>query len=167
MLTEAALLTAIIAHVNASGTAGLGNNYTRVVNALDNGLRWNGDLRVQSNNAHKGHIHSWQAFMLTQAQVRHGARIEHYKGVRLRGYLYFWDEGDDNNSSQYVGAEVEQIMTRFANHKDLALDQTATGFQFHDEIQETNRAVQHAGNGAAHVVNLYLGCRLFQNLTTL
>lgn len=165
MIAEHELLQAIIDAVNASGTAAHGNNYNRYLPSVV-GANWNNDLRVKADNPHKGKIHSWMAYVVTSGQKRQGARVNHYFGVRLRGVLFCWDEGDLDNSDRYFGLEIQQVKDYFAEHKDLGLEQQATGFLTHDEIQEPNRAVQHAGNGSAHVVNLYLGCRLFKLLTT-
>jgi len=152
--------------VSASGTAGLGNNYNRLLASLVKG-DWNADLRVKVANPHKGKLHSWMASVLTEGQKRQGARMNHYWGVRLRGILWTWDNGDNDNSEKYLRAELKAIKTHFANRNDLDLDQQATGYLRHDEIQVTNNTIQHAGNGSAHVVNLFLGCYLHEMLTSL
>lgn len=166
MITEKEVKKKIIEIAAASGTAGLGQNYARILPGIQlKDGKWNGDLSVTANNAHKGKIHSWMVGVVNGGQKRKGARVDHFWGFRLRGYLFVWDNGDDDNSDDYFGDEIAQVKRAFAEKKYLDLDQTATGFMHHDEIQETNRAVQHSGNGSAHVVNLYLGCHLHENIT--
>lgn len=165
MITEDDLMTRVIALVGESGTAGLGNNYNRLLPSIQQDGKWNGDLRVKLENPHKGKIHSWMASVITSGQKRQGPRLNHFWGVRLRGYLFTWDNGDLDNSEKYIRAEVAAIKRYFAERKDIGLDQVETGFMYHKEIQETNRAVQHGGNGSAHVVNLFLGCHLYELLT--
>lgn len=162
MISEEELMTHIITLVGESGTAGLGNNYNRLLPGIQADGKWNGDLRVKADNPHKGKIHSWMASVVTSGQKRQGQRMNHFWGVRLRGYLYTWDNGDLDNSEMFLREELRTLKRKFGTLKDLGLDQTSTGFQYHDEIQETNRAVQHGGNGSAHVVNLFLGCHLYE-----
>jgi hypothetical protein len=164
MISEDALMQKIIDCVAASGTAALGNNYNRILQSIVAG-NWNNDLRVKLDNAHKGHFHSWMASVITSGQKRQTARMNHYWGVRLRGILYVWDQGDADNSEKYIRNEIAEIKDYFAEHKELDLDQQADGFLGHDEIQETNRTIQYAGNGACHVTNLFLGCRLKKALS--
>lgn len=165
MIAEEDLMATVITLVGESGTAGLGNNYPRILPGLEADGKWNGDLCVQAENAHQGRIHSWMCGVVTDGQKRQNARLNHFWGVRLRGYLYYWDNGDLDNSTIYLGREIKQIKRYFAERKDLDLDQASTGFLQHLEIQVTNRAIQHGGNGSAHVVNLFLGCQLYEMLT--
>ncbi|HEX8556669.1 MAG TPA: hypothetical protein VF668_01130 [Pyrinomonadaceae bacterium] len=164
MISEKELKRQALTLLNQSGTAGLGNNYARMLAGLVDG-KWNGDLKVKVDNPHKGKLHSWLITVLTSGQKRSGDRINHFFGLRLRGYLWTWDEGDDDNSEDYLSAEVAQIKKYFAERKQLGLDQPSTGFMKHDEIQETSRAIQHGGNGSAHVTNLFLGCHLYDVVT--
>lgn len=165
MIGEDEFCQVVIDHVTASGTAGLGNNYNRIVPSIIDG-RWTNELRVAAANAHQGKLHSWMASVITSGQKRRGARMDHVWGLRLRGYLYVWDNGDADNSEKYLRAELKALKRRFAEHNDLALDQQATGYLRHEEIQETNRAIQFAGGAGCHVVNLFLLCHLYENLTT-
>jgi hypothetical protein len=166
MISEDELMQKIIDAVAASGTAALGNNYNRILPSLVSGS-WNNDLRVQVENAHKGQIHSWMASRITHGSKRRTGRSDYYWGVRVRGLLYVWDNGDLDNSEKYIRSEIAQAIDYFAEHKDLGLDQQTTGFLGHDELIETNRTIQYANNGACHVTNLYLGCRLFKLHTNL
>lgn len=163
MILENDLAKIIIDAVTASGDAGLGNNYARMLNTMPAG-KWNGDLRVKQNNAHKGMLHSWMTTVITDGQKRQGQRMNHYWGWRIRGVIQTWDNGDLDNSEIFVRKVMKEIKRYFALHPNFDLDQAETGFLKHDEIQVTNRAIQFAGQAGAHVINLFLGTHLYENL---
>lgn len=135
------------------------------------GNKWGATVRRASTSADgklkTGQIHAVIIARASQKLTRKlvGAPVvDAVAGYRLRVYQHFWDNGDADNSEDYLSETFDKIVEAIGNQIYLGFDEGS--ILKHNDLQLLGSITPSFNNEMAHVLDCFLGVQLRKPLAS-